>query len=66
MTRVLVYEVMQDLYHQQYDPDSEGLESKLRAATGGEFRRGQSIEGLYKGYQGIVSLRLYTRYTRLV
>ena len=36
-----------------------------RAASGGELRRGESIEGLYKACTGMV-LRLHTSYIRLM
>ena len=40
-----------------------GMAPNLRAASGGELRRGESIEGIYKAYTEI-GLRLYTRYIK--
>ena len=37
----------------------------LRGASGGEFRRGESMEELYKASKGI-GLGSFTRYTRLL
>ena len=42
-----------------------GVMNTLGGASGGEFRRGEPIEGLHKAYDGD-GLRLYARYIRLM
>ena len=46
-------------------PQASMLVPKLRGASGGELRRGESIEGLYMVLNGS-SFGLYTRHIRLM